>query len=101
MTCGVKDRISGGLNGNRVGCKDGSELLDEQNFPDAGNDDMTDNIEKGYNNTAIEGEMHGTGIYKQVTPITVTLAHTQQPTEPPASNSHNKPYHKTQQRRHQ
>ena len=85
---GVEDRVSDGISGSRVGCEDDSEPPDETDFPDAGHDDMAEYIETGDNDTAIEKRC--TETYKQVTMTTITIAHTQQPTET-ASNSHNKP----------
>jgi hypothetical protein len=42
----MKDRVSGGISGIRVGCEDDSELPDETHFPDAGDDDMADYIDR-------------------------------------------------------
>ena len=97
---GVENRVSDGISGRREGCEDGVELLDETDFQDAGHDDKADYTETEDNDTAM-WKKTCTEIYKQVTMATITIAHTQQSTEPPASNSHNKLYHKTQQRRHQ
>ena len=54
----MEDGVTGGISGSSVGCKDGSELPDETDFPDAGHDDMADYIEMGDYDTAIEEEMH-------------------------------------------
>ena len=53
------NKVNDGISGSRVSCGDDSELPDETDFPDAGHDDMTDYIEAGNNDTAIEEEMHG------------------------------------------
>jgi hypothetical protein len=50
----VEEKVSGGIRGSRVCCEDGSELPDETDFPDAGYDEMTDYIETGDNDTAID-----------------------------------------------
>ncbi len=95
----MEDRVSDGISSSRVGCEEGSELPDETDLPEAGHDDMADYIKTGNNNTAIEEEMNG-DLQSQVKMTTsITITHTQQPTEPPpASNSLNKPYHKTKQK---
>ena len=98
----MEDRVSGGISGRRVGCKDGSELPDMTDFPDAGHHD----IETGDNDTAIEEEKHGdlqtsdNDNYNKSPHITTNRTtsvekpqQTQQPTEP-ALNSHTKYYHK-------
>ncbi len=95
---GVEDRVSGGSSSSRVSCEDGSKPPDEADFADAGYDDIADYIVIGNNDTAIEDEMHG-DLHTHVTIIINIIAHTQQPTAP-ASTSHNKPYHETQQRRY-
>jgi hypothetical protein len=51
---GMKDKINGGISENRVGCEDSSKPPDEADFPDARHEDMTNCIEAGDNDTAIE-----------------------------------------------